>query len=250
VANLKRVAPNLIEWTYTDGQPYADLQELYGELLGQWSRYMNHVVTLTGGLYVNPKTTDQAGPVYEVVPRARQEAAMAFLSDHVFTTPTWLLDPSILRRIEPAGAVDRMRGRQASILNNLLNSARIQRMIEAETIDGAGYPALAFMDDLRSNVFSELNGNRAVIDTYRRALQRAYVERMAYLMTDAANSTASFFGTTVDVSQSDIGAIVRGQLTELREQARLVRLSVRDRSTQYHLDDLAKRLDDILEGED
>ncbi|MFT5142992.1 MAG: hypothetical protein ACI80V_003801 [Rhodothermales bacterium] len=250
VANLKRVAPNLIEWTSTDGQPYADLQELYGELLGQWSRYMNHVVTLTGGLYVNPKATDQAGPVYEVVPRARQEAALAFLSDHVFTTPTWLLDPSLLRRIEPAGAVDRMRGRQAAIVNNLLNSARLQRMIEAETIDGAGYPAMAFMDDLRSYVFSELNGNRPVIDTYRRALQRAYVERMAYLMTDAANSTASFYGTAVDVSQSDIGAMVRGQLSELREQAALVRVSVRDRATQYHLDDLAKRIDDILDAED
>ena len=121
VANLQRVAPNLVAWTSTPGRGYGDLEELYGELLGQWNRYMNHVVTVVGGIYATPKATDQEGAVYETVPRARQEAALQFLIDHVFETPTWLLDRDLLRRIEPAGAVDRLRGRQVAILNNLLS---------------------------------------------------------------------------------------------------------------------------------
>ncbi|NNE71663.1 MAG: zinc-dependent metalloprotease [Rhodothermales bacterium] len=250
VANLQRVVPNLVEWTSTDGQSYDDLQEIYGELQGMWSRYMNHVVTLMGGLYVTPKTTDQAGMIYDVVPRDRQERALTFIAENVFQTPTWLLDSSILRRIEPAGAVDRIRGRQVSILNNVLDPSRLARMIEAETIDGAGYPPMDFLDDVRAYVFSELNGNRPVIDTYRRALQRAYVERMEYLMTEEPSRPGFFFGTTVDLSQSDVRPMVRGQLKSLAAHVQRVRSMVRDRATQVHLDDLSARIADVLDGED
>jgi Met-zincin/Domain of unknown function (DUF5117)/Domain of unknown function (DUF5118) len=247
VANLRRVTPNLVEWTATDGQDYSDLQEIYGELLGQWSRYMNHVVTVLGGVTVTPKTTDQEGIVYEVVPRDRQVTALGFLAENVFDTPTWLLDPSILRRIEPAGAMDRIRGRQVSILNNVLHPARLQRMIEAETIDQDGYSALDFLDGLRGYVFSELNGNRPEIDIYRRTLQRAYVGRMEYLMTEETSLPAYFFGTTVNVSQSDIRPLVRGQLNELKAQMSMVRVNVRDRATRYHLDDLVARIEAVLD---
>jgi hypothetical protein len=60
LANLKRVAPRLVEWTSTAGEDYADLDELYGELLGQYSRYMGHVVTLIGGVRTDLKATDRA----------------------------------------------------------------------------------------------------------------------------------------------------------------------------------------------
>ncbi len=250
VANLRRVTSNLVEWTSTAGQDYSDLQEIYGELLGQWSRYMRHVVTLIGGVYVTPKTTDQEGPVYEIVPREKQVTALDFLAENVFDTPTWLLDESILRRIEPAGAVDRIRGRQVAILNNVLDPTRLQRMAEAQAIDGGGYSALDFLDGLRNYIFSELNGNRPVIDNYRRALQRGYVERMEYLMTQEVNRPASFFGTTVNVSQSDIRPLVRGQLTELSAQMNLMQRSVRDRATRYHLADLVARIASILDEDD
>ena len=44
IANLKKVGENLIEWTTTDNENYDDLKELYGEFLGVWNRYVNHVV--------------------------------------------------------------------------------------------------------------------------------------------------------------------------------------------------------------
>ncbi|MEN8196544.1 MAG: zinc-dependent metalloprotease, partial [Pseudomonadota bacterium] len=96
-----------------------------------------------------------------------------FLDEHVFQTPEWLLDESILRRIEPAGAVDRIRGRQVGILNNLLHPTRLQRLIEAEAIDSENaYSILSFMQDLKEAVWRELGDSRPVIDTYRRNLQR------------------------------------------------------------------------------
>ena len=251
VANLKRVVPQLPTWTATSGRGYNDLEEIYGELLGQWSRYMRHVVTLVGGIYETRKASDQVGTVYEVVERPRQEEAMAFLDEHVFQTPEWLLDPAILRQIEPAGAIDRIRGRQVSILNNLLDPSRMQRLIEAETIDGPNaYRLLDFMEDTRVMVWRELQNRQPVVDTYRRNLQRGYLERMQYLMNEEFSSNFTFFfGTTVDVSQSDIRPVVRGQLTALRNRATLGASRTRDTMTRYHLEDVVARIDDMLDAD-
>ncbi|MDX1545454.1 MAG: zinc-dependent metalloprotease [Rhodothermales bacterium] len=248
VANLQRVVPRLIDWTATPGKDYGDLDEIYGELLGQWYRYMNHVTTVVGGVYQTPKASDQDGPVFEPVPRAQQEAALAFLTAHVFETPTWLNEPALLRRIEHAGAVDRLRARQVALLNNLLDPQRMQRLIEAEAVDGGAYPLVDFMEDVKDGVWTELDAARPAIGTYRRNLQRGYLERMAYLMTEEIDSPfVRLFGTPVDVSQSDIRAVVRGQLKALRAEARRAAARAADAATRYHLDDAADRIDALLD---
>ena len=55
ISNLKYVAKNLPKWTSDRTNDYNDLEELYGELLGVWSRYVGHVVTNIGGVYENLK---------------------------------------------------------------------------------------------------------------------------------------------------------------------------------------------------
>ncbi|NIP80144.1 MAG: zinc-dependent metalloprotease, partial [Gemmatimonadetes bacterium] len=56
IANLKRVIDNLVAWTTDPGEDYADLAELYGELVFQWYRYVGHVAAIPGGVYVDLKT--------------------------------------------------------------------------------------------------------------------------------------------------------------------------------------------------
>ena len=73
MANLKRIVPNLVAWTTKPGEDYEDLAELYGEALAQWNRYVGHVLTVVGGVYVDLKVSDQAGMVYDGVPRERQK---------------------------------------------------------------------------------------------------------------------------------------------------------------------------------
>ena len=43
IENLKRIVPNLREWTATPGKNYEDLNEIYGQVIGQWNRYNGHV---------------------------------------------------------------------------------------------------------------------------------------------------------------------------------------------------------------
>ena len=109
LANLKRIVPQLRTWTTSPGEDYSDLQELYDNVVGQWGRYAGHVTTIVGGVNEVRKSSDQAGAVYEPVAKARQQAAVAWLSDNVFATPTWMIDPEILGRLENNGTVERVR---------------------------------------------------------------------------------------------------------------------------------------------
>ncbi len=159
IANLKRVIPNLPTWTATPGESWDDLDELYGELVSSYARYVGHVITEVGGIYHDAKSTDQAGPVYRPVPADRQRQAVQFLAAQVFATPTWLVPDSLLRRVEGEGALARIRGLQSSVLARLLDPSRMQRMVEtAVYADGATYQPGAMLADVRAAVWGELAG--------------------------------------------------------------------------------------------
>ena len=241
-------------WTEENGKNYDDLNELYGQVIGQWNRYMGHAARNIGGVYETYKTYEQDGLVYEPVPRERQRAAMAFLQQEAFLTPDWMLDPNILRRIEHAGALERVRSLQVGVVNMILDPQRLARMIEAETMMGADtYTCAEMLADLRRGLWAELG--HGGIDTYRRNLQRGYLERLEYLMTEEVTPPPAafrqFFGfTPVDVSQSDIRALARGELQALKTDVARALRGTRDHMTRLHLEDVLVRIDDILEGDE
>jgi hypothetical protein len=163
-----------------------------------------------------------------------------------------VLDENILRRIESAGIVDRVRSLQAATLNTLLEPSRLARLIENEALNGSeAYTMVDLCNDLRSGIWSELN-TRESIDTYRRNLQRAHIERLEFLLTqDSGNAggpgLSEFFAfTPIDVSQSDIRAIARAELKLLDGMIRKALPTARDSMTRYHLEELIARIDAIL----
>ena len=254
VANLKLILDNLIDWTSEDAKDYDDLQELYGQLAGQWNRYIGHVARNVGGFYENFKTGDQDGRVYDMVPEARQRESMEWLHQEVFHTPDWLLNQDVLRRIEGVGAMDRLRRYQVGAVNTLLDVQRLARMIEAEVMMGDDtYTCGEMLADMRNAIWSEL-GNRSAIDAFRRNLQRGHIERLEYLMTQEAPPVPSFFAsfgfTGIDVSQSDIRAYVRGELETIKRDASVAQVRTRDNMTRLHLKDVIARIDDILDMDD
>jgi len=250
IENLKRILPRLYEWSRRDGEDFAELQDLYDNVVGQWNRYMGHVLVNVGGVTRTRKAFGQDGAVYEVVPAETQRRAVEFFAEQAFTTPLWMVDDQILSTLENPRVVDRMRGLQVSVLNRLLDPGRMQRLIEAEArVGDDAYALPELFEDVRGSIWSELT-SRSPIDVYRRNLQRAYVERMEFLMTQepaAFGGSFAAFSTPVDVSQSDIRPFVRGELVTLRVQLRQAVGRATDRVTRLHLEDLVIRIDDILD---
>ena len=183
IANLKRIVPKLIEWTAEDGKNYEDLDKLYGQVFAQLNRYMGHVSNNIGGVYEHHKTYDQDGAVYTAVPKERQQRAMAFLQEQLFNTPMWMLDQDILERTEYSGFLEQMRAMQVRTLNNVLSLGKMARLIENETMDKSkAYSLAQMMSELRKGIWSETRSGKTV-DTYRRNLQKAHIDRLAYLLT-------------------------------------------------------------------
>lgn len=248
IANLQRITDNLLEWTHRDGADYDALDELYGQIVGQWGRYNGHVYNNIGGVFRNDKTYDQDGPVYEFVPEERQRRAMDWLADYAWASPTWMLNYEVLDRINGSSVVDDIRSRQTSLLNNVASPEMMGRLIEWQArSDGDTYTPFELMDDLRNAIWNELDSSSPEIDVYRRNLQRGYIERMAYLMNEEPTvpaQFAQFFSMDVDVSQSDIRPIVREQLEILQDE--IDGTSSSDRATRIHLEDASERIDAIL----
>jgi hypothetical protein len=252
VENLKVILNNLVRWTAQDGENFSDLAELYNSVLGQWNLYMSHVATNVGGVFEDHKTYDQSGLVYTSVPRERQQRAVEFLNEQVFTTPSWMLNTDVLRRVQHGGEMDRVRRLQTGVLESLLDPWRLARLIEGESANGGeAYTVESLFSDLRQGIWGELASGR-VDDPYRRNLQRAYVERLEHLMTEEARevpSAARTFlnATPIQVSQSDIRPLVRGELQTLRQQSRRAVARTTDRTTRLHLEDVIARIDHILD---
>ena len=251
IKNLKRILPRLEEWTSEKGENYDELSTMYGQLLSQFNRYMGHVTANIGGVCEEYKTADQEGAVYTQVTKAKQEEALQFLIDELFETPTWILDENIFSKTEFSGAIERVRGLQARTLNNVLDAGRMARMIENETLNGASkaYTLINMMRDVRKGVWSEIYAGRS-IDTYRRNLQRAYLDRLDYLLNEAKNQRGANSGyykkTGININQSDVKSVARGELKRLQRDVKAA--SNRGNTlTRYHLKDVVGRIDLILE---
>ena len=162
------------------GDPYDDLETIYGRMATQWSNELMHVVKLIGGFESQQVHIGQQGMRFKTVPKARQAEALQFLLSNAFTVPSFMVNTDVLRRIQPVGAVDRVRTAQTAVLNGLLQNQRIDRMTEQLAIDGAAtaYSPVQFLADVRAGVWSELGKPGTAITIYRRNLQRSYLDSM------------------------------------------------------------------------
>ena len=64
ILNLKRIIVQLPSWTKEEADTYENLDDMYTQLLGQFSRYMNHVTKNVGGIYETLKSIEETGEVY------------------------------------------------------------------------------------------------------------------------------------------------------------------------------------------
>src|SRR5688572_10706088 len=132
--NLKRGMQWLEQATVKQLEDFDELGQLYDRMVNQWRTEMNHVVTIIGGASSQEKYGGQPGPRFVPLPAARQKAAMKFLAENAFQTPTFLVDQNILRKIEPVGGIGRIEAAQAAVLNSVLNDARMSRLTEYQAM--------------------------------------------------------------------------------------------------------------------
>ena len=251
IKNLKIILPNLIEWSKENGEDYDELNGLYNSLTGQFRRYMGHVTKNVGGVYDTPKTYDMTGNQFEVVPKAIQKDAVAFLNVQLFATPKWILDNAILNKISSPVANERLQTIQTSVLKSLLDKGRLYRLTTSATRFGiATYSLHDMMEDTRKGLFNELAGHQAT-DVFRRNLQKTYVTQLGDLINSNNSAPAAAvpfrMGPVVDVENTDVVSESKAQLKKLAASIQANKGSINDAATVNHFDDLQDRIKHILD---
>jgi len=249
ILNLKKIILQLPAWTKEEADTYENLEDMYTQLIGQFSRYMNHVTKNIGGIYETFKSVEQPGDVYEATPRLIQEQSVGFLQKQLFETPYWLLDKNILNKISSPASSEMVANTQNSILASLLSTSRLFRM---EAISDRFGKAIVYgpedvVTDLEKGLWKELGSTQA-IDPFRRNLQKQYVEIMISLMNPSQpvippglpRGLILLFGA--DIKNTDIPSIARGHLTALRIRILAAAVASTDKISKYHLQDLAERI--------
>lgn len=230
--NLRRVVKALPEWTWEEADMNANLSRVYGEVIGQYQRYMGHVLTNIGGVYHHYKSVEEKGDVYEAVPKARQKEALDYVNRNLFQKPEWLIAEPYMMRItrEPNRYLYRLIDAAFGVPSRagvLLDFNALRRMQEFADQDANNYAPEEYLSDMTKLVFTELDANKKV-DSYRRYLQRAYVNRAITLLTQKGNE------------QADVRSLLLAQLTSVYSKAKAKSsLSSLDAVTRAHWADLA-----------
>lgn len=247
--NLERVMAMLIPATERPGEDYTLLDELYGQAVSQWGRYMGHVAAVVGG--AESQERYGTGPRFFPVSKDRQREAVRFLNRTAFHAPAYFTDPDLLRRIEAEGVISRIRMAQARVLNTLLSEARLHQLIEYEATLPAGqaYTIADLLADLRQGVWTELSEPNVRVDVYRRNLQRAYLESVERLLappTETGRPATSPASQQPPRYPSDVRPTLRGELVELDRLVEQATPRAADAMTRLHLRDVHLEIQRLL----
>ena len=225
----------LLDATEESGENWDELEELYGRILAQWVREMNHVGALVGAFDSRQVHGGQNAVRFTPVPPERQADAVGFLNDYAFQTPSFMIRPELLRRIEPSGVLARVRNSQRSVLSFLLDGARFTRLVEQNSLDDSTYGPDDFLSDLRQGIWSELSADDVETDAFRRNLQRLYLD----LVDTRINGNNSAF--------NDMRALLGDQLRRLSSEVQSSLRNVDDVETRAHLQDVQNQIAAILD---
>lgn len=180
--NLKIVAKNLMDWTLSPNDTYDDLEELYGEMVGVYRRYIYHVHSMIGGVYQTKHNTNQTNTVtYQNVERAKQLAALDFLKSNLWQTQNWLMDNRIISEIKGEGGLISLQNLQRSALNRLLSVKRLNRILSANiTLIGQGMEA----SELLNHLYADLMIAPKNIDLSQKSLQIHFATQLKSLLNE------------------------------------------------------------------
>jgi len=252
IMNLQRIAPCLREWTKSkNSDDYSNLDQIYKDLVGQYSDYIFHVTKNIGGIYVTPKTMGEEGEVYQPVSKEVQKQALAFLDQHIFKEPKWLLRYDILNAIQSPRSKESVTKTMESVMLNLLGGSRLSRMtFIAERYEYQNpYRPEEYIDDLNTLIWGDMNVFYQ-INAYRRKLQKAYVSNMINLYKpEEANGVVEGILAKLSegyTSNTDVRSLALDNLLTLQSNIKKTLPVMTDRLTIAHLNYLKREIEEVV----
>jgi hypothetical protein len=197
IKNLKIVSNNLENWTLGPNDNYDDLNEMYGELISVYRRYIYHVHNIIGGIYNTTHNSNQLGvTTYLNTDVSKQKEALLFLEHNLWKTQDWLMKKELVSKIKEEGVLNSFQDLQIGALNRFLSVSKLNRMLSAqESLKGKALT----VEQLLNSLFKTIATKPFSEDLFEQRLQLHFVDRINLLMTE-----------------KDLNPTVKGLLMELK----------------------------------
>lgn len=237
IKNLKRIVPNILNWTKEANENYDNAKMMYNEVFQQFNRYIAHVSKNVGGVQFDPKSVESKGNFVEFVPKSRQKEAVKFLIEQLFQTPLWLLNKDLFNKTGAAGLPGVISNLQNKVISGLLSNGTLTVLRQMSGVDSKNaYSPEELLNDLQKGIYSELYTG-AAISEYRRNLQKVYLDKLIQMLKPKG---APLPGTELD--NNDLSTIVKLQIKALNGLIKSAISKTTGRMSKAHLIDLNERL--------
>lgn len=171
--NLRYVVANLLEWTKQPNDKYEYLSDSHKSAVGQYRRYLNHVLKHFGGRYSGVINSPE---VYQAVPKEKLKEAIDYLDRELFEPPLWLY-PEVITSKTGADPHREINDFQTSAIEMTLRDRTLSRLANDALLTKNAYPLEQYLKDLAAAVWKPL-GSDPQKAAYRRDLQGLYVEAL------------------------------------------------------------------------
>jgi hypothetical protein len=265
-AIIARVTPELERRIVADGQGYSRLSSAFTALLHERLMAVLPATRMIGGMYTSRSHRGDAGapPPFRPVPAAEQRQAVRFIIEHAFEDDVWRFEPALLNRLAPDRAMHwgtpgftipldyplhAVVGLvQSILLEELLDAVRIARLLDAPLRverPADAFTAAELFATVTDAIWREVpaRGRASNVSSLRRNLQRAHAGHLGQSL---------LLGSTIGGSSiyEDARAHARAQLVGIRARiaGALSDGDHLDTDSRVHLDDMAMRIDRILDA--
>lgn len=183
IKNLKRVVANLMKWTAQPDGQYDDLGEVHKMARAQYQRYCIHVQRYINGRYNNNWPSEKS---HEIVSRALQKEAIAWIGRNMIDAPLWLYPQEIVDRLG-IDAVDEIQNRHLTTIAMLLSPGIIYNMHKSALRSSDPYPVEEYLEDVFAIVWKPINHKDERQNHYLRQEQRSYVHFVGAILNPTEN---------------------------------------------------------------
>lgn len=176
ISNLRILMEHLEEWNADQGERYDEMENMYREIVNQYTRYLRHVMPYIGGIrFEEIRQGDGKLTGKHYIDRKTQQKAMLWLLDQARTYGDWLTDKDLIGRLEiNLNANDKL---QDMIVSGLLNSATLYRIQEGGIVDSQkNYTLESYLEDVTGNLFKA--PERGTLSDVEQNLQAAAINIM------------------------------------------------------------------------
>jgi hypothetical protein len=248
---------HIVTATTEKGEDFELLREAYGELLGHRARWLAAVVKQVGGVVENRTLAGRDTEQFTRVTKEKQRAAVKFLNEAAFTTPTKLIDPKVVNQINYSGVASGIMSQQQQTLRGLLNAARLNRLLDAEVQEPEkAYTVAELVSDLQGGIWKELAADAPKVDPLRRNLQRVFVDILKAEFNPPQQGGGQIVQTRGGIvfldggssRNSELRAVARIALRDLKKQIEEALPKVKDPVTKAHFQDTVAEIETALEN--